>query len=320
MHSGVLVGSWPLGMPSDAPDFYARLPKRVEDLGFDSLFVGDHLFAAGPSVDALTVAGSFAARTQTLTIGTGILQLALREPVAAAKQAATIDCLSGGRFVLGVGVGGEFADEWAAAGVPREARGRRLDDYLSVASQLWSGDHVDHEGPFTSVRGVVGSPLPARPGGPPVWVGGRSDAALARAARHDGWLAYAASTRRVRASVEQLSGLRGDFGGGFGVGVVLWTYLAESVERARSLMGRVLSTRYRQDFDRYVDAFCAIGTPDDVAARVADFRAAGAPFVLCCPQCPADEFIEQVERVAEVPGLLSTSAVPTSALRLPARP
>jgi alkanesulfonate monooxygenase SsuD/methylene tetrahydromethanopterin reductase-like flavin-dependent oxidoreductase (luciferase family) len=292
-------------MPSDAPGFYASLPNRVEELGFDSLFVGDHLFAAGPSVDALTVAASFAARTQTLTIGTGVLQLALREPVAAAKQAATIDCLSGGRFVLGVGAGGEFADEWAAAGVPREKRGLRLDDYLRLAAQLWSGEQVDHEGPFTSVRGLVGSPVPARPGGPPVWAGGRSDAALARAARHDGWLAYASSTKRVRASVERLSGLREEAGGDLGVGVVLWTYVAESVERARSLMARVLSTRYRQDFDRYVDAFCAIGTPDDLAARVAEFRDAGAPFVLCCPQCPADEFIEQVERLAEVPGLLS---------------
>jgi alkanesulfonate monooxygenase SsuD/methylene tetrahydromethanopterin reductase-like flavin-dependent oxidoreductase (luciferase family) len=99
--------------------------------------------------------------------------------------------------------------------------------------------------------------------------------------------------------------LRGDVEDGFGVGAVLWTYLADSTERARGLMGRVLSTRYRQDFDRYVDAFCAVGTPEDVAARVSEFRAAGASFVLCCPQCPADEYMEQVERAAEVPGLLS---------------
>lgn len=303
LSSGVLVGSWPLGMPTDPSAFYATLPERVEELGFDALFVGDHLFAAGPSVDALTLAAAFAARTRSLTIGTGVLQLGLREPVAAAKQAATIDCLSGGRFVLGVGVGGEFADEWAAAGVPRESRGRRLDDYLRLAAELWSGKRVEHDGPFTTVHGVVGSPSPGRDGGPLVWVGGRSDAALARAAGHDGWLAYAASPRRVQASVERLIHLRGDVQDGFHIGVVLWTYLADSKEQARSLMARVLSTRYRQDFDRYVDAFCALGTADDVAARVDEFRAAGARFVLCCPQCPADEFIEQVERVAEVPGV-----------------
>src|SRR6202012_6277532 len=100
--------------------------RVTEAAGFGSLLVGDPLFAAGPTPDSLALAADLAARTETIRIGTAVLQLGLREPVAAGKQIATIDCLSGGRFILGVGAGGEFADEWAAANVPRADRGHPL--------------------------------------------------------------------------------------------------------------------------------------------------------------------------------------------------
>jgi alkanesulfonate monooxygenase SsuD/methylene tetrahydromethanopterin reductase-like flavin-dependent oxidoreductase (luciferase family) len=295
--TGVLVGSWPLGMPQDPAVFYRQLASLTEDAGFASLLVGDHLFAAGPNPDALALAADLAARTQSIRIGTAVLQLGLREPVAAAKQIATIDCLSGGRFILGVGAGGEFADEWAAANVSRADRGQRLDEYLALAAQLWSGQPVSHDGRFRTVRDVVGSPRPARPGGPEVWVGGRSDAALRRASRHDGWVAYAASIRRIRASLEQLDELLGPRRSGFRVAAVIWTYASRDVAAARAGIAQVLSTRYRQDFDHFIDAFCAIGPPAAIAERVEQFRAAVVTDVLLCPQCPAEMFLSQVEAV-----------------------
>lgn len=298
--TGVLVGSWPLGMPTDPAGFYRRLARLTEDAGYDTLMVGDHLFAAGPNPDALALAADLAARTQSIRIGTAVLQLGMREPVAAAKQIATIDCLSGGRFILGVGAGGEFADEWAAAGVNRADRGRRLDEYLELAVQLWSGRPVTHEGQFKTVRDVVGSPLPARPGGPETWVGGRSDAALRRASKHDGWVAYASSVRRIRASLERLDELLGPRRNGFRVAAVLWTYVSADIAAARSGIERVLSTRYRQDFDRFIESFCAIGPPAAISERVAQYRAAGVTDVLLCPQCPADEFLTQVDAMNEL--------------------
>jgi alkanesulfonate monooxygenase SsuD/methylene tetrahydromethanopterin reductase-like flavin-dependent oxidoreductase (luciferase family) len=300
--TGLLVGSWPLGMPADPSAFYRRLAGLAEEAGFDSLFVGDHLFAAGPNPDALALAADLAARTESVRIGTAVLQLGLREPVAAAKQIATIDCLSGGRFILGVGAGGEFADEWAAADVSRAGRGRRLDEYLSLARQLWSGKPVEHVGEFRTVRNVVGSPLPATPGGPPVWVGGRSDAALQRASRHDGWVAYASSIRRIRASRERLDELLSGQAKTFRIAAVIWTYASADVAAARAGITAVLSTRYRQDFDHLIDAFCAVGPPDAIAERVSQFRAAGVTDVLLCPQCPAEDFLAQVEAVS---GLVS---------------
>jgi alkanesulfonate monooxygenase SsuD/methylene tetrahydromethanopterin reductase-like flavin-dependent oxidoreductase (luciferase family) len=291
----VLVGSWTLGMPGSPATFYARLAATVEQSRYDMLFVGDHLFAAGPSVDSLTLAASLAARTERVLIGTGVLQLALREPVATAKQIATIDCLSDGRFVLGVGVGGEFADEWNAAGVPRERRGERLDECLALARSLWSGRPVAHRGPFREVSGVVGSPLPGNPGGPPIWVGGRSDAALRRAARHDGWLAYASSPHRIRATILKLDDLRPREASAFRIGAVVFTNVAGASQQARRNAAQILGKRYGQDFDRFIDAFCAVGSPDAVLERLAEFRAAGVDDLFICPQCPAEEFLDQVE-------------------------
>ena len=79
---------------------------------------------------------------------------------------------------------------------------------------------------------------------------------------------------------------------------MIWTYASIDVAAARAGIGQVLSTRYRQDFDHLIDAFCAIGPPDAIAERVSQFRAAGVTDVLLCPQCPAEEFLAQVEAVS----------------------
>jgi probable F420-dependent oxidoreductase len=279
--------------------FYQHVAAQVEQAGFDLLFVGDHLFAAGPNPDALVLLGGLAAATERVVLGTSILLLPLRDPVVAAKQVATVDLLSGGRLVLGVGVGGEFAWEWEAMAVPTEGRGRRVDEYLSLMRALWSGEAVEHPGPLRPVSGVRGSPAPVQPGGPPIWVGGRSEAALARAARFDGWCAYAASPRRVRASLDRIGELRGSLDG-FRTSAVVFTVVDDDEARARDLAGQVLGTRYGQDFDRFLDAFCAVGSPTRVADRLAEFRAAGAQDLLLSPQVPAADFRAQIDALAKV--------------------
>lgn len=291
--TGIVLGSWPLGMPSD-DRFYLRVPRQVEDAGFDLLMAGDHLFPTGENPDVLALLAGCATLTTRLVLGTSVLLLPLRDPVIVAKQAATIDVLSGGRFVLGVGVGGEFDWEWKAAGVPTEGRGRRVDEYLEILAALWTGDPVDHAGPLRPITGVKGSPRPVRPGGPPIWIGGRSDAALARAARYDGWCAYAVSPRRTKASIETIAAHRGDLSG-FRVSAVVFTAVDDDEARARDFARQVLGSRYRQDFDRFLDAFCAVGSPARVADRVAEFRAAGVDDVLLAPQVPASEFEAQVD-------------------------
>lgn len=307
--AGVLVGSWPLGMPSDPATFYRRLVEEVDRSSYELLFTGDHLFAAGPSVDALSLLAFFAQRSARLTIGTGVLQLGLRDPVVSAKQLATIDMLHEGRLVLGVGVGGEFEDEWRAAAVPRHRRGARVDEYLELVRALWTGETMEHRGTFRTVEGVVGSPTPRSPGGPPIWIGGRSDQAVRRASRFQGWIAYAVSARRLRATVDRLGELvpensRSDFR----IATVLWTYVAPTPPRARAAIGSILGRRYGQDFDRFVDTFCAAGTLGLIRSRIEELRAAGAQDILICPQCPADEFIDQVLAVEPVAGTAVATA------------
>lgn len=300
--TGILVGSWPLGMPA-AGGFYHDLAQQMEDLGYDSVFHGDHLFPYNPNPDALVVLGHLAASTKRLMLGAGVLLPALREPAVVAKQVATIDYLSGGRFVLGIGVGGEMEQEWTAMEVPRETRGARTDEYLDIMKKLWSGDIVEHRGRFRTVTGVRGSPAPVQPGGPPIWVGGRGEASYKRAARYQGWFPYAMSPRRVRDGVEAISKIMGGLPKDFAVAYVLFAYVDENEARAKEMAGRVLGKRYAQDFDKLLGPICAIGSAEHVAKRVQEYRDAGANDIIIAPQAPAEDFPQQIERLARTLGL-----------------
>lgn len=301
--TGMMLGSWPTGMPRMGR-FYVDLARRVEALGYDLLFTGDHIFMYSPNADPLVVLATWAGVTERVTIGTAVLLLPLREPVVTGKQLATIDYLSGGRLVVGVGVGGEIEQEWRAMEVPTDSRGRRLDEYIELLRELWSGDPVHHTGEFRTVTGVTASPTPKQPGGPPLWVGGRSDAALSRASRHQGWCGYAVSPDRVRRSLARIREFAGDVSlADFRTSYVLFTHVDDDTDRARAIAGEVLGTRYRQDFGTFLDRFCAVGDPEHVRARVAEYRAAGVDDVILCPQAPTEQYIDQVEHLAEVLGV-----------------
>jgi alkanesulfonate monooxygenase SsuD/methylene tetrahydromethanopterin reductase-like flavin-dependent oxidoreductase (luciferase family) len=135
-----------------------------------------------------------AGRLRRVAIGTAVLLPALRNPVVLAHQVATLDQVSEGRLILGVGIAADVPSiraEFAAAGVPFEKRVGRMLEGLRLARSLWTGQPVDWDGRWKVERGVIG-PTPFRPGGPPIWIGGSLPASLERAARHfDGWLPIA---------------------------------------------------------------------------------------------------------------------------------
>src|SRR6266852_6602547 len=167
------------------------LAERAEALGFDSVWVGDSLLAR-PRHDPLTLLAAAAARTQKVQLGTAVFLPALRNPVVLARQLATLDQISAGRLVLGVGIASDVPNiraEFAAAGVPFEGRVGRMMEGLRLARALWTGKPVDWEGRWPVEGGVLG-PTPHRPGGPPIWLAGSVRPAFERAARHfDGWFA-----------------------------------------------------------------------------------------------------------------------------------
>jgi len=165
------------------------LAERAADLGFDSIWAGDSLLAR-PRHDPLTLLAGVAARVPRVELGTAVLLPALRNPVVLAQQVATLDQISEGRVILGVGIASDLPNiraEFAAAGVPFEKRVGRLLEGLRLCRELWTGSPVSWNGRW-QVEGVLG-PTPHRPGGPPLWIAGSLPASLERAGRHfDGWL------------------------------------------------------------------------------------------------------------------------------------
>src|SRR3990170_4492407 len=179
--------------------------QRVEELGYDSAWTSEHIFFYFPTFDALTSLAAMAARTSRITLGTAVFLLPLRPAALAAKEIASVDILSKGRVILGVGVGGEFPKEFEAVGVPVKERGRRTDEAIQVMKTLFTQDNVTFEGKYTKLSGVTLMPKPAQPGGPPVWVAGRSEAAIRRAGRlADGYLPYLLSPDRYRDSLARV--------------------------------------------------------------------------------------------------------------------
>ena len=174
----------------EGADLVLSMAEAVENAGLDSVWVGDSL-TAKPRLEPLTTLGAVAARTRRLRLGTAVLLAGLRNSVLLAQAVATLDLISRGRTVLGVGVGGAFTDdqrrEWLAVGVSASRRAGRLEETVEVLNRLGSGESVSFEGRHFSLDSVAMSPRPAQEGGVPVlmachWRAGK-DAQFRRAAR-----------------------------------------------------------------------------------------------------------------------------------------
>lgn len=171
----------------------AGAARDAEDAGADDLWVSDHLILPPGSTappyafhDALTVLTWAAAATTRAGLGTSVLVVPYRHPVVLAKALASLDALSGGRVIAGL-ASGWMVPELAALGVPFGGRGRRTDEAIACCRALWRGE-TTFEGLHVRFSDAGIAPLPARPGGPPVWIGGNSDAGIRRAARlGDAW-------------------------------------------------------------------------------------------------------------------------------------
>ena len=240
-----------------------------------------------------------------MRLGTAVYLLALRHPTVAAKTVATLDVLSGGRVVFGVGVGGEFPKEFEAAGVPHRERGRRVDEGIEVCRLLWTKSPADFEGRFVRFTEVALEPKPVQPGGPPIWIGGRSDHALRRAARlGDGWISYVVTLERFRQSLEKIQGFaaeagrRVEPGRGFEPAHLAFTVVDDDWERARAAAARYLGRQYDQRFDELVTKYCVLGPPERCAADLARFAEAGVRTFVMGFVAGAERAAEQVERFA----------------------
>ncbi len=277
--------------------------RLLDALGFDSLWSGDHVAYAGPILDPLIQLAQAAALSDRLIVGTAVYLLPLRHPAPVAKQVATLDSVSKGRVILGVGVGGEFPIEFQLCGVPVEERGARLGEGIRVLRKLWSGEPVAHEGRFYSFPEVAIEPPPARAGGPPIWCGGRADAALRRAGRlADGWMSYVVDPERYRRSLETIAAAAADAGREmerFGTSHLLFVRLDRDRASALDFAAKFLSVRYAMDFRRPAERYCALGEPADVADAIRAFHAAGMRHLVIHLLAPEREKARHLRRFAD---------------------
>lgn len=196
------------------PDAAARIARLAEAAGFDSLWAGEHVVLPDPRVppspmapgerilDPLITLAYLAAHTTTIRLGTGIIILPQRNPLVLAKELASLDTLSSGRLIVGVGVG-YLEPEFRALGIPFTDRGARTDDYLAAMRAIWTRDEPAYDGRFVSFAGVQAHPQPGRL---PVVIGGHSAAAYRRAVEvADGWYGFGLD---VAGTARALAGLR----------------------------------------------------------------------------------------------------------------
>jgi len=150
--------------------------RRAEDLGFECAVSIDHLLLTPPAyactwLEPVALLSALAGVTRTIKLGTMVLVLPLRNPASFAKEWATLDLLSGGRTILGVGVGWH-EEEFALMGVPHKERGRRMDEMLEAVTALWAGDNVTYQGKHYQFKNLTIDPKPVQKPHPPIWIGG----------------------------------------------------------------------------------------------------------------------------------------------------
>lgn len=265
----------------------AELAQRAESLGFDRVTTGEHVMDGNPPRPTLLTIPAMAAAagaTRKLRVMTGIVIAPLYHPVMLAKLVATLDVISQGRLDFGIGISGQrnTEAEFEALDIPVRTRGRRTDEMLEVMKRLWTEEQVSHHGRFFSFQNTTLLPQPAQKPYPPIWIAGRSDAAMRRAALHgDGWYPYLFTVRRLKASNETIRQMAAEAGRdleGFHWGLNQPTAISQDREEALGLAVANVGQRYvtpdrsAQDIAR---ALCVTGTPQDCVQAVEERVDAG---------------------------------------------
>ncbi len=259
------------GRPEVGP--LLALAEKAEDLGYDSVWVGDSLLAR-PRHEPLTLLAAVAGRTRTVKLGTAVLLPALRNPVILAHQVATLDQASDGRVILGVGIAGDVPNiraEFESAGVPFDRRVGRMLEGLRLCRALWSGEPVDWDGRWKVEHGVLG-PIPVQKGGPPFWGGGSLTASIKRAAKNfEGWFPLGPTDpakwgelwRETQGYVNEADRSVEDFTGA----VYLTVAIDDDANKANATVDQFLEDYYMQPAERLRRHQACYGGPAEGAAE-----------------------------------------------------
>lgn len=249
-----------------------RYLQRADTLGFDSLWVTEQMFGPGPRLDALSLLTYAAALTTRPQLVAGILLSALRSPVLLAKASSTLDHLSSGRVVIGVGQGGD-ASVYPALGVPAEGRGQRFNAGLRLLKRLWTEQRITDENEYWTIHDQMLEPKPLQQPHPPLWFGGSNPKALRRAVElGNGWIGAGAApaARFIEEHELVLRALdtAGRDPGNFTIAKRLYVAVDENRENALQRARVWFSTTYHGRDPSAVEEICIIGTPDECADSI----------------------------------------------------
>jgi len=277
--------------------------KVAEDLGFDYLVTGEHISFHIATSNNMVALAAAAGATERIKLMSGIVLVPLYPPALLAKQVAMLDVVSGGRFSLGVGVGGEFPREFEAVGVPVEERGARTNEALEVINLLLTQNNVSFDGRFTTLNDITIAPKPMQKPSVPVWVAGRKDVAMKRVARHgDGWLPYMYTPEMLADSMAKISEFSVEAGrpaDAVSGGLFIFTCVHESRERALEMANEQLSKQYNQDFTKLVSKYTISGSPDDCIEQINAYREAGAETIIFAQGCPPEYAEANTQLIAD---------------------
>jgi probable F420-dependent oxidoreductase len=295
---GIMPGPWPPGR--DGAGFLWTLCDMLERSDVDSIWLSDRLSSPAPVPEVMTTLAAIAARTTRLKFGPSVVVLPYRTPVVAAKEMATVDWLSQGRLFPAVGVGVELPREFDASGVPFAERGRRTDEAIRVMRLLWTQDEVTFQGDFYKLDRVSIFPKPWQTP-PPIWIGGKSEAAMRRTARlGDGWIPSFITPEEMRAGVQKVHDLAAAAGRQVPedhFGTLINYALADSDATALAL-AQPFVPRGRVD-DATMRQCTAFGPAGRLIEKVEEYVKAGASKFILRPLCPPDRMLDQLALVAE---------------------
>jgi probable F420-dependent oxidoreductase len=285
------------GSHFDVPGLRRAL-KETERLGFHSAWIMDQPLGTAPALEPVTALSYAAAVTESLILGTAVILTPLRQPVQLARDLATVDQLSGGRLIVGVGLGGR-TDYYPAFGISAAGRVARFVEGLELMKRLWTEDEVTLSGRFWQMDGLTVLPKPVQTPGPPVWFGGGSRPAIERAVRHgDGWMGAGSSTidqfrgqaSLVRAALDAAGRDPATFV------IAKRVYIAVSSDSARSLdRMRAWSTTFYGD-TTMADSAAVVGDLDFCLGKLAEVSDHGAQVIVLNP---VFDVIDQMRLLAD---------------------
>ncbi len=280
-----------------------KAAKMAESLGYDYLCSGEHMMFHGAVPNSLITLAVAAGATSKIKLMSTVVLLPLYTPMVLAKMTSVLDVASNGRYHLGIGVGGEFPKEFEACGVPVKQRGSRANEALQVIKKLWTEKNVSFEGRFSKFSGVTLDPHPVQQPHPPIWVAGRKESAMRRAALYaDGWIPYMYTPEMLHDSIEKIHQFAKEVGrdlSAFRPGLFIFASVYPNRDEAREQAARALGKNYAQDFSKIAGRYTLYGNPDDCRKRLKEYVDAGARTVLVSWACRQEDIEQNMRLIAE---------------------